>query len=106
MKAWDSVVARFADEEGIEVPAESRRAFGSNGLKINGRIFAMLVRGKLVVKLPEGRVTELVESKRGGPFDAGKGRPMKEWVTIRGEKGWLAYAREARDHVANAKKKP
>lgn len=100
MKAWESLVARFAGEPGIDLPAEYRRAFGSKGLKVDGRIFAMLVRGSLVVKLPEERVAALIESKRGAPFDAGKARPMKEWVTIRGEKGWLSLAREARDFVA------
>jgi hypothetical protein len=61
------------------------RGFGSQALKINNRIFAMLSGGRLVVKLPRARVTELIETGRGQPFDAGKGTPMKEWVVLTGD---------------------
>jgi hypothetical protein len=61
------------------------RGFGSNALKINNKIFAMLVGGRLVVKLPRTRVTELIGTGRGQPFDAGKGTPMKEWVALTGD---------------------
>jgi hypothetical protein len=80
----------------VEAPNETHREFGSNALKVNKKIFAMLVRGDLVVKLPAARVSELIASGVGSPFDAGKGKPMKEWLTVSGsEKKWLAFAREA-----------
>jgi hypothetical protein len=37
-----------------------------------GRIFATLVRGQLVVKLPRSRVYELVSAGEGVRFDANK----------------------------------
>jgi len=53
-----------------------------------------------VVKLPRERVAELLGSDRGDPFDAGKGRPMKEWVTLRTpESEWIELTREARRFV-------
>ena len=42
-----------------------QRAFGSTSLKTNGKIFAMLVKGRLVVKLDRKRVDELVAAGRG-----------------------------------------
>lgn len=72
----------YAGITGVTGPEGSRRGFGSDALKVNGRIFAMLVGGRLVVKLPHARVLELVETGRGDPFDAGKGTPMKEWVAL------------------------
>jgi hypothetical protein len=42
----------------------------------------MLVRGELVVKLSRGRVDELVQAGTASWFDAGKGRPMREWAAI------------------------
>jgi hypothetical protein len=56
------------------------------------------------VKLPHDRVTALIGSGAGAPFDAGKGRAMKEWLTVTAddEESWLALAREARDFVWSA----
>lgn len=72
------------------------------GLRRGGRIFAMLVRGSLVVKLPRPVAAEMVTSGRGVPFDPGQGRLMHEWVEVSVERvdEWSglvqrAYARAA-----------
>lgn len=83
-----------------EVPgATGRGGFGSTGqLKINDHIFAMLVRGSLVVKLPRTRVDALVKSGRGLRFDPRRdGRLMKEWLVVpaRFDADWLPLAKEA-----------
>lgn len=81
------------------------RMFGSPGLKVRGKVFAMLVKGKLVAKLPRERVDGLVASGQGEYFDPGHGRLMKEWVAVgAGAKArWVALTKEARDFVASAR---
>ena len=79
---------------------EPGRKFGSNGLKVNGKLFAMSVRGKLVVKLPKDRVDSLAASGVGERFDPGHGRVMKEWLAVAGEKpSWVELTKEAHDFV-------
>ncbi len=75
--------------------------FGSVGLTTRGKVFAMVVKGELVVKLPSERVSELLESGAGRPFDPGHGRIMKEWIALRpsDDSGCEGYVREARTFV-------
>ena len=56
--------------------------FGSNASKVDGEIFAMILKGELVAKLPPRRVAELIELGAGQRFDPGRGRLMKEWLTL------------------------
>ena len=77
------------------------KMFASMGLKVDGKIFAMHVKGAFVAKLPRERVDELVRLKRGTHFDPGHGRLMKEWVSVNGdEDSWVGLAKEARRFVA------
>jgi TfoX/Sxy family transcriptional regulator of competence genes len=79
------------------------RKFGSNGLKVDGKLFALFTRGTLVVKLPKERVAALVAKGDGKPFDPGHGRLMKEWLTVVSPKlSWSALAKEAHAFVATA----
>jgi hypothetical protein len=65
--------------------------------------FVMLNRGRLVAKLPKERVDELVAKGSGERFDAGKGRPMKEWIALEAERRrWVSLAKEAYRFVAGA----
>jgi hypothetical protein len=92
------LVEEYAGVPGVTLPGESGRSgFGSHALKVNGSIFAMLVRGHLVVKLPALRVDALVEEGSGVPFDANKGKPMKEWLTVSDADAgrWLELSNEA-----------
>lgn len=77
------------------------RMFGSSGLKVGGKVFSMLVKGKLVVKLPKPRVEALIASGSGEYFDPGHGRPSKEWVAIQpnDEPRWLDVSEEAMNFV-------
>jgi len=96
--AFDSIEERFRRAPRVTAGT----GFGSNpGLRVGGKIFAMLSNNALVVKLPAARVDELVEQHVAERFDAGKGRPMREWATVSTEHGaqWDDLAAEAFEFV-------
>jgi hypothetical protein len=66
-----------AQHHGIALDAARGRGFGSNALKADGRIFAALSNGRLLVKLPARRVEELIAAGLGKPFSTGP-RPDQE----------------------------
>jgi len=98
------VVKAFARDRRV---THGGKGFGSSGLKVDGKLFAMISsRGLFVAKLPRARVDELVRLGKGRPFDPGHGRLMKEWVELDGDQAaWIGLAREARTFVAAAKSK-
>ena len=105
---FDQLVEGFAGRPGVTAPGGGRPRFGSSALKVDGSIFAMLTRGELVVKLPRARVSELVASGAGRPFDAGKGSPMKEWVVVADPdlEEWRVLAEEALAFVGRGRSGP
>jgi hypothetical protein len=100
-RRWDELVeAMLATGEatyGNEDRRGSGRAFGSNALKTNGRIFALFSHDRLVVKLPAKRVAALIDDGVGRRFDPGHGRLMREWldVGVDDPETWRALAAEA-----------
>ena len=102
---WAALVATVLSEGAATYGNESgpQQAFGSTSLKTNGKIFAMLVKGRLVVKLDRRRVDELVQAGEGERFDPGDGRHMKEWLSVAepaSDEAWLALATESEAFVA------
>ena len=97
---FDAIASRLvADNDRLE----QARMFGSVGLRTESGKFAGFARGDdLVVKLPAERVSELLESGEGSVFDAGRGRPMKEWIVLHppNEAVVERYLLEARKFVA------
>ena len=82
-----------------------KKGFGQSALQIDGRIFAMMPRGRLVVKLPKSRVDALVAEGKGVRFDANRGVAMKEWLTVTSAGlSWIELAREAHAFVAGARR--
>lgn len=104
-----ALVEDFLDDRDVAPPGDSFQPgnrFGASALKVHGKIFAMLVRGQLVVKLPRRRVDALVAGGEGDRFDPKKnGRPMKEWLIVAPTSmlDWLPLAREARAFVGGAR---
>ncbi|HZU76620.1 MAG TPA: hypothetical protein VFA70_07635 [Dehalococcoidia bacterium] len=101
---YATVVAELCHRHArVEAGSDGKRGFGSAALKAHGKIFAMLdSRGEFVVKLPRQRVEALIASGLGQSFHAGKGRPLKEWVTVtnRSLEVWLVLADEALAYVS------
>jgi hypothetical protein len=102
---WSSLVETMLERStatyGGDASRGARRAFGATSLKANGKIMAMLVRDRLVVKLPRKRVDELVQAGKGEHFDPGHGRIQREWLAVNSQDSdeWLALAREAEAFV-------
>jgi hypothetical protein len=95
---WEPIARDQLAKRGVT----SGTGFGTNqGLRVSGKIFAMLVGGELVVKLPRDRVDELVDAGAARRFDAGKGRPMKEWASVpaSASRRWRGLVEEARTFV-------
>ena len=98
-----TIVEALLGNPGVTPPSDGK-GFGSSGLKIHNKIFAMLVEGKLVVKLPKARVDALIASGDGDRFDPRHdGRLMKQWISVEpsAEVGWLDLSREAMEFVAS-----
>jgi len=96
----DPKLARIAADYEASKKKPARK-FGSNALKVKGKIFAMMSsRGEFVVKLPAARAAELVAARAAKFFKSG-GRTMKEWAVITSG-SWIDLAREAHAYVKKA----
>lgn len=91
-------VAAELQKESLVSLGSGKKGFGSSVLHYGNKMFAMLSsKSSFVVKLPRGRVAELVASGHGEYFDPGHGRLMKEWFALypKSDLSWLSLARES-----------
>jgi hypothetical protein len=103
----EQAFSEVADRLLRDPDVEEGTGFGSSpGLRVSRKIFAMLMSGELVVKLPADRCAELVADGVARPLERGQGRPMREWVVVAdsARDRWpglvddaLAYVRPAAD---------
>jgi len=98
-----TVVAALTRKKGVTYGG---KGFGSSGLKVNGKLFALISsKGQFVAKLPRARVDELVRLGQGAPFDPGHGRLMKEWIALDGgAAAWMGLAEEAHAYVSGGRR--
>ena len=96
----ETLFRALASRLGAVGTAASAHRFGDDALKVDGRIYAALSHGRLLLKLPAARVEALLAAGQGERFRSGD-RTMKAWVTIGPEHAaqWLVLAREARVFV-------
>lgn len=92
--------------EGVS-PPRGGGGFGRSALRFQNKIFAMFVRGRLVLKLPAERVEALIAAGEGVHFDANKGTPMREWLALDPGSGqpWLPLANEALDFARRGQRR-
>ena len=64
---FEDLLGEFSDIDGVTLP-HGGSGFGRSALRYRGKIFAMFVRGALVVKLPGQRVDELITAGHGARF--------------------------------------
>ena len=77
--AFASIAARYLADPRVS----DGTGFGTKpGLRVDGHIFVMHVRGGLGVKLPAARVTGLVAEGIGTPMSTRPNRPMREWIAV------------------------
>jgi hypothetical protein len=95
---YEDLIDELVGTAGV-TPPQGGSGFGRSAVRFQKKIFVMLVRGRLVLKLPADRVDALVAAGEGVRFDANKGTPMKEWFSLDPESGlpWPPLAREALD---------
>ena len=93
---YQDLVDDLLGQPGV-TPPQGGSGFGRGAVRFQKKIFVMFVRGRLVLKLPAARVDELVAAGEGVRFDANKGTPMREWLSLDPESGlaWLPLATEA-----------
>jgi hypothetical protein len=103
---YQRLVDELIGADGVTPPRDGG-GFGRSALRFHGRIFAMFVRGSLVVKLPAERVGELIAAGEGVHFDANKGTPMREWLTLDPDSAlpWPALATEALDFARKSQRR-
>jgi len=100
---YEDLVDDLLGSPGV-TPPRGGGGFGRTALRFQNKIFAMLVRGRLVLKLPAERVDALIAAGAGVHFDANKGTAMKEWLSLDPEcdLAWLPLAREALDFASRS----
>ncbi len=84
---YNDLKDHFRSNPNVEI-AEGK---GAQGLKHNGKMFAMFYKGDLTVKLKPETVNELIASGNVLPHDPGTGKPMKDRVLIPASKqeNWI-----------------
>lgn len=92
---WDCAAQLYEIEDVVE-----STMFGFRCVRVAGQFVAMPADGRLWVKLPEARVSGLIDDGVGEVCAPG-GRPFREWVAIADldEALWMTLLRESIEFV-------
>jgi hypothetical protein len=89
-EAYENLVLELQDEPGVSVDVD--------GLLVHGTVFAFLSGDDLVVDLPAGRASDLVERQQGTRFRL-DGVKSRDLVKVRDRSLWSELVREAHEYV-------
>jgi uncharacterized protein YndB with AHSA1/START domain/predicted DNA-binding protein (MmcQ/YjbR family) len=76
LELFHEVAAAYADRPGVQLG----RTWHNEGLKVGGKVFAMLNAHGLVVKVPAAQAAALVGAGTVEAFEPRPGRRAKEWI--------------------------
>ena len=95
---YNSLKDHFKKVKSVELP----KPRGAQGLKYNGKMFAMFYKGDLLLKFSEGRIQELIKNKKGLPYDPGTGKPMRDriLIPISKKRSWIRLCEESLAYVS------
>lgn len=90
---YSPLIDHFSKVEAVELSTGR----GARGIKYAGKMFAMFFKGELLLKMPEARVRELIDSGVGRSYEAVAGKPMSDRVLIGRDQSerWIALTEEA-----------
>ena len=75
---FDPIAQKYLERDGVDIGP----MFGSEGLRIRGKVFAFVASGgELLVKVPEARADELVAAGAAARMIM-RERTMREWITV------------------------
>lgn len=96
--AFSGIREREMDDPAVT----TSRMFGTDCLKVSGKVYAMEFKGALVIKLARSRAESLVSEGLAEVFDPGHGRPMKQWIVVGPDAGleWSSLVTEAKSVVS------
>jgi len=107
-RRWATLVqelGRHRDVRTIDWGPRGGRPFASLSLRIHGRVFALLYRDTLVVKLPGSDVGRLVRRGVGDHWNPTSRGPFREWLEVDGRYpvDWSELAEQAWAFVRSLK---
>ena len=99
-QVYDDLKRHFSKSKVVQLPGPK----GAQGLKYNGKMFAMFHKGELLVQLSPERVQAVIKTKQGKAHDPGTGKPMKGRVLIPAskKKSWVKLCEESLEYVRNS----
>jgi hypothetical protein len=76
---FDTIAAQYTRRRGVTFG----RVWHNDGLTADGKLFAILISDRLVVKVPAAQAAELIDAAEGVAFEPHPGRKLREWLVVR-----------------------